>query len=101
MRIEAEIDIVPTANTLNFRLLRHEEEVELNQYHEYVIHNSDLAKLMIHHSINRLYDGNLFGSSWPISPPKDYPRPLAAKNFTLIYDSTHIEPGEDGVLSDL
>ena len=35
--------------------------------------NEDLARLMIHHSLNRLYGQPLFGSGWPLHPPRDYP----------------------------
>ena len=54
--------------------------------------NKELGKAMIRHSLNRLYDGNLFGSGWPMSPPRDYPNMMAEDNFTIVYDSTHVDP---------
>jgi hypothetical protein len=42
---------------------------------------------MISNSINRLYRSYIFGSGWPLSPPRDYPHFMADLNFTVIYDS--------------
>lgn len=47
---------------------------------------------MIHHSVNRLYFEDLFGSGWALSPPRDYPHLIVSENYTIAYDSTHIEP---------
>jgi hypothetical protein len=47
---------------------------------------------MISHSLNRLYEGFLFGSGYPLSPPRDYPHMMTEENCTVVYDSTHIDP---------
>jgi hypothetical protein len=47
---------------------------------------------MIRHCLNRLYEGNLFGSGWPMSPPRDYPHMMTEENYTIVYDSTHVDP---------
>ena len=52
---------------------------------------------MISHSLNRLYEINLFGSGYPMSPPRDYPHMIAEANYTVIYDSSHFnEVSEEG-----
>jgi hypothetical protein len=53
--------------------------------------NEDLARLMVQHSLNTLYHSNLFGSGWPQSPPRDYPHFITTDNFTIVYDSTHVD----------
>jgi len=35
--------------------------------------NKELAQTMVNRCLNRMYHGNLFGSGWPLSPPRDYP----------------------------
>ena len=47
---------------------------------------------MVKHSLNRLYEVNLFGNGYPYSPPRDFPHLIAEHNYTIIYDSTHIDP---------
>lgn len=47
---------------------------------------------MVHHSVNRLYERRLFGSGFPASPPRDYPHFIAEENYTIVYDSTHVDP---------
>jgi hypothetical protein len=85
------IEGVPRATTLDFRFRRHEETVTFNQYADYKINNVDLAKLMVKHSLNRMYEGRLFGSGWPLSPPRDYPHFIVQDNYTIVYDSTHVD----------
>lgn len=46
---------------------------------------------MIKHSLNRLYEGKLFGSGWPLHPQRDYPHFVSELGSTLVYDSTHID----------
>ena len=55
-----------------------------------------MGRLMVKHSVNRLYELNLFGSGFPLSPPRDYPHMIAEYNYTITYDSSHIDP--DNVL---
>lgn len=35
---------------------------------------------------------NLFGNNYPVSPPRDYPHMIVEDNFTIVYDSSHIDP---------
>ena len=46
---------------------------------------------MVKHSLNRMYELNLFGSGYPTSPPRDYPHFIVEENFTVVYDSTHVD----------
>lgn len=88
--LQLEIAGHPNVDTLDFRLRRHEEFSTFYQYGQYKIQNIKLAELMVKHSLNRLYHGKLFGSGWPLSPPKDYPHFLTDINHTLVYDTTHV-----------
>lgn len=63
----------PTANFLNFRILNHSQIIYFKPTSKYPLGNQRLAEAMIGDSLNRIYEGNLFGSGWPQSPPKDYP----------------------------
>ena len=54
--------------------------------------NQVLAELMVRNSLNRMYEGYLFGSGWPQSPPRDYPHFVVEENYTIVYDSTHVDP---------
>lgn len=47
---------------------------------------------MVKSALKRLYNGNLFGSGWPLSPPKDQPHFIAENNYTVVYDPTHQDP---------
>lgn len=53
--------------------------------------NEDLARAMVSHSLNTLYHGYLFGSGFPQFPPRDYPHFIAEHNYTIVYDSTHVD----------
>ncbi len=46
---------------------------------------------MINHSLNRLLEEKVFGSDWPLFP-KDYPHFIVEQNYTIVYDSTHVDP---------
>lgn len=46
---------------------------------------------MVKHSLNRLYERRLFGSGFPYSPPRDYPHFIVEDNYTVVYDSTHVD----------
>ena len=61
-------------------------------YGPYKMQNEDLARLMVQNSLKTLYNTDLFGSGWPQSPPRDYPHFITAENFTIVYDSTHVDP---------
>jgi hypothetical protein len=46
---------------------------------------------MVNHSLNRLYEGRLFGSGFLTHPKRDYPHFEAEVHATVIYDSTHVD----------
>jgi hypothetical protein len=71
--LQIEIEGVPRATTLDFRMRSHEQFVSIYPYGDYKVLDEALAKAMVSHSLNRLYDGRVFGSGWPQSPPRDYP----------------------------
>lgn len=48
---------------------------------------------MVSHSMNRLLEEKVFGSDWPLFP-KDYPHFIVEHNYTVVYDSTHVDPTE-------
>jgi hypothetical protein len=50
--------------------------------------NKDLAELMVGDSLKRIYEGRVFGSGWPQSPPRDYPHFKVYENYTAIFDSS-------------
>ena len=45
---------------------------------------------MVSRSISRLYDTKLFGSGWPLHPQRDYPNFEVERDFTIVYDTTHV-----------
>jgi hypothetical protein len=55
-------------------------------YGEYQLENKDLATAMIKSCLNRIKEDVPFGSGYPLSPPRDYPRFLALKDYSLVYD---------------
>lgn len=57
----------------------------------YKIENPVLAQHMISHSLYRLHHHRVFGSGWKLYN-RDYPHFIAEDNFTVVYDSTHVEP---------
>lgn len=89
--LQMEVEGDAREDRLDFKLRAHDEFISLYPV-DIPVENEALAKLMIHHSVNRLYEGHLFGSRWPMSPPRDYPHMITAENYTIVYDSTHIEP---------
>ena len=82
----------PGQKFMHFKLRGHDQTATFTPYGQYTMNNKPLADLMVKHSLNRMYEVNLFGSGYPISPPKDYPHMMAEINFTVIYDSTHVDP---------
>lgn len=54
--------------------------------------NKDLAEHMVMHSLNRLMNEKVFGSGWPLYG-RDYPHFIVEDNYTIVYDSSHIESG--------
>jgi|LakMenEpi03Aug12_release.lakeMendotaPanAssembly.Ray.scaffolds.fasta_scaffold4026741_2 hypothetical protein len=45
---------------------------------------------MVGHSLNRLYEGKLFGSGWALHPQRDYPHYETDLNDAVVYDTTHV-----------
>lgn len=45
---------------------------------------------MIKHSLNRLLGHKVLGSGWEFYP-RDYPQFMVEDNYTVLYDSTHVE----------
>lgn len=85
---------MPLASVLNFRVRRHDEFISLYDVKDYKVINEDLAKTMISNSINRLYRSYIFGSGWPLNPPRDYPHFMTDINFTVIYDSAAVRSSD-------
>ena len=63
----------PGSTVLNFRIRSHSQTVNFIPTSQYKLENKILAEAMVSDCLNRLYEGNLFGSGWPQSPPRDYP----------------------------
>lgn len=82
---------MPNVDTLDFQLVSHEQLVTLTPQGQYQVANQELALLMISDCLNRLYEGVLFGSGWPQSPPRAYPHFRVMQNFTIVLDSSHID----------
>lgn len=45
---------------------------------------------MVKDSLKLIKNIRVFGSGWPLSPPRDYPNFRTETNYTLVYDSTFI-----------
>lgn len=82
----------PNFTNLNFRYHGAEQEIFFYPYGGFVFQNKELAQAMARHSISRLFEGTVFGSGWPQSPPRDYPHFMVEENYTVVYDSTHVDP---------
>jgi hypothetical protein len=90
--LEGEVEVLPTESTLDFAFRRHTEFTTFYPYADYKLLNEELGRAMVRHSLNRLAEARLFGSGWPQSPPRDYPHMMAEDNYTIVYDSTHVDP---------
>lgn len=90
--LQLEVEGLPLSSTLDFKLRSHNETVTLYPYNDYKILQPDLGKAMVRHSVSRLYEGRLFGSGWPLSPPRDYPHFAAKDGFSFVYDSSNVNP---------
>jgi hypothetical protein len=77
-------------SSIDFILKSHKQAVKLYPFGEYKLNNEQLAIEMINSSLNRLYQNKLFGSGFPQSPPRDYPSFHTEANYTVVYDSTHV-----------
>lgn len=58
---------------------------------DYQIQNPMLGQHMITHSLNRLIGHKTFGSGWKLYT-RDYPHFIVEDNYTVVYDSTHVDP---------
>ena len=90
--LELEIEGNPHQNFMHFRLRGHSQFPHFYPYGDYKMQNQELAELMVKHSLNRLYEVNLYGNNYPVSPPRDYPHMIVEDNYTIVYDSSHIDP---------
>lgn len=82
---------MPVSDHIDFVLKSHTEFVTYYETSSYKLQNKLLADQMVKHSLNRLYEGKLFGSGWPLHPQRDYPHFVSELGSTLVYDSTHID----------
>jgi hypothetical protein len=80
----------PMESSIDFKLRGHNQTTKFYPYGQYRIQNEELAQEMVKFSLNRLYEGKLFGSGFPLYPARDYPEFIAETNFTVVYDSTHV-----------
>ena len=65
--------------------------MDFQQIGEYRLANKELAELVIDDCLSRLKEGHLFGSGWPQSPPRDYPRFRVYDNFTAVMDASSLQ----------
>jgi hypothetical protein len=79
------------ATNIDFHVISQTHNVTLIPYTDYQIQNPTLALHMISHSLNRLHDHRVFGSGWKLYP-RDYPHFIVEDNYTIVYDSTHVDP---------
>ena len=78
----------PKRDHLNFKIVKHSQQATFTPQGTYKLLNKELADLMVSDCLNRLYEGNYFGSGWPQSPPKDYPGFRVEENYTAVIDSS-------------
>ena len=81
----------PETLVLNFQIVSFRKEVEFLKAGKYEVKNIELAELMIDHCLNRLKEGNVFGSGFILAMNKDYPHFVVESNYTVVYDSTHAD----------
>ena len=72
VKLTVEMEGVPQTNRLNFRIEKFDYSVAFSPYMDYKIANEDLAKHMVMHSLNRLYETHVFGDGWHLFT-RDYP----------------------------
>lgn len=91
IKLTMEIEGVAKRDHLTFKIDRVDHEVTFSSYDEYKVENLELAHMMVKHSLNRLHEAEVFGSGWRLIP-RDYPHFHVENHYTVIYDSTHIDP---------
>jgi hypothetical protein len=89
------VEGVPKESTLNFKVVSHSQKVSFTPLGSYKVANRELAELFVTDGLNRLYEGEVFGSGWPQSPPRDYPRFRVEDNYTAIFDTAAIPTFEN------
>jgi hypothetical protein len=77
---------------LDFEVVSHAQTVFFHPEGPHQLTNKELAEAMVADSLNRLYEGDLFGCGWPQSPPKDYPRFRVEDNYTAVIDQAIASP---------
>lgn len=91
INVDFEVAGVPFERNISFSLRRHNQNVTFYPYGQFKMENEELARLMVQNSFNTLYNGYLYGSGFPQSPARDYPHFIAEENYTIVYDSTHVD----------
>lgn len=67
----------PQETNITFRLRNHEEFISFYPYGQFKMQNEELARAMVRSGLSTLYQGYLYGSGFPQSPPRDYPHFIA------------------------
>ena len=91
VKMTMEIEGRAKTDHLNFEIVGFDYEPTFSSYMDYKIENMELAHKMVKHSLNRLYEAEVFGSGWRLIP-RDYPHFHVEHDYTIVYDSTHIDP---------
>ena len=76
---------------LDFHIISFNQTTSFTPYQEYKVENIELAQHMVTHSLNRLLESKVFGSGWALYD-RDYPHFIVEDNYTIVYDSTHVDP---------
>lgn len=91
VNLQAVVEGFPDSDHIDFYVVGHGRSVQFFTYDGYEVTNLELAELMISHSLNRMVEEKVFGSDWPLFS-KDYPHFIVQDNYTVVYDSTHVDP---------
>lgn len=86
------VEGIANETALNFQVVGIHHTATISSYMDYKIGNIVLAHHMIAHSLNRILHHHVFGSGWKLYT-RDYPHFIAEDNYTIVYDSTHVDPG--------
>ena len=92
-RVNLGLNVHGRANrdTIDFHVVHFNQTSTFTPYSDYKVVNLELAQHMVTHSLNRLLENKVFGSGWKIYT-RDYPHFIVEDNYTVIYDSTHVDP---------
>ena len=84
---------------VDFHVASFNHTTTFQEYMDYKIGNEELAQHMVTHSLNRLIRHRCFGSGWKLYP-RDYPHFIVEDNYTIVYDSTHVDPNQELIMID-